>query len=332
MSNDQKLKEVLKEFDIELYGLVNDSRPSSYDSFNSWVKRGDHGELGYLADERKEKRSDIKNYFPEFSQALVMAFDYSKSSKVLNEFYESQKSNGLKIASYVLGFDGIDYHFFLREKLELISKKLKEIDPKLEIQFTLDTQPVLERDLAYKAGLGWFGKNSMLINQKRGSFFIIGSLLLSKKLFHQGHKIDTDHCGNCTKCIVACPTDAIDESHRTIIANKCISTFTIEIFKDADVPDGLTKEQEEIYGCDICQDVCPWNIKVMKNLEVSKEEKEKFFEKNENVFETFLLRPLREIIQSLESLSNRKYRKDFKSSPISRTGRIGMLKNLKRKL
>ena len=329
MDLEQKLKDILSDHGIELYGVVNDSIPSSYPSYLSWVERGDHGELSYLADDRKEKREDLKNYFPDFKQALVMSFDYSKASKIMNEFYESNESNGLKIASYVLGFEGVDYHYFVRDKLSLISKKLKELDSELEIQFTLDTQPVLERDLAYKAGLGWFGKNSMLINQKKGSFFIIGSLLLSKKIFRVQDKLDVDHCGNCTKCIDLCPTDAIDIDHRTIIADKCISTFTIELFKDAEPPKGFDNSGGEIYGCDICQDVCPWNIKLMNKLEVSQDEKSFFLEKNDSIISMFLKPKVETILIFLESISNRKYKKTLAISPIARTGRVGMLKNLK---
>ncbi len=329
MSRSKSLDDILRPFGIELYGVVNDSIPSSYPTYRSWISRGDHGELSYLADERCDKRENIKNYFPEFEQALVMAFDYSKSSKIMNEFYNSSQSNGLKIASYVLGFEGMDYHFFVRDKLNEISSALKEIDESLEIQFTLDTQPILERDLAYKPGLGWFGKNSMLINQKKGSFFIIGSLLLSKKMFQKEETLDVDHCGNCTKCIDLCPTNAIDKSHRTIIADKCISTYTIELFKDAKAPKGFENSGGEIYGCDICQDVCPWNIKVMKSLEISDSEKENFYKKNDDIISTFLKPSIDSIINFLETLSNRKYRKKFHSSPIARTGRIGMLKNLR---
>ncbi len=328
MNNDKKLKEILGRFGIELYGIVNDSKPSTYPSFLAWVNRGDHGELGYLADHRKDKREDIRNYFPDFAQALVMSFDYSKSSKILQEFYQSPESNGAKIASYVMGFDGIDYHFYLRDKLQKIADEIKALDSDLDIQFTLDTQPVLERDLAHKAGLGWFGKNSMLINKSKGSFFIIGSLLLSKKLFHQTHSVDTDHCGNCTKCIDLCPTDAIDVQNRTIFADKCISTFTIELFKDAEPPIGIEKSGGEIYGCDICQDVCPWNIKLLKNLEVTDEERVEFSSKNKDVIEMFLKRPIKDIVETLNNMSNRQYKKKLAASPIARTGRVGMLKNL----
>ena len=328
MSN-EKLEDLFQENSVSKWGVVNDSTPLTYEHFKAWVERGDHGDLGYLADERGEKRRDLKEYFPEFSQALVFAFDYSKNTKILNDFYKSKESNGLKIGSYVLGFDGIDYHYFLRDRLNKISDGLKLLYPDLEIQFTLDTQPVLERDLALKGGLGWFGKNSMLINREIGSFYIIGSLLLSKKIIDKEFVIDTDHCGNCTRCIDACPTDAIDIEKRTIVANKCISTFTIELFKEADAPKGFEESGGEIYGCDICQDVCPWNIKAIKKIDYTIEEENHFYRKNQVVISKFLKPTTNKIISELESLSNRGYRKELQQSPISRTGRVGMLKNLK---
>ncbi len=325
----EKLERLFFENSVSKWGIVNDSTPLTYKHFKAWVERGDHGELGYLADERGEKRKDLREYFPEFSQALVFAFDYSKQTKILNDFYSSEASNGLKVGSYVLGFEGIDYHYFLRDRLNKISDGLRQLYPNLEIQFTLDTQPVLERDLALKGGLGWFGKNSMLINREIGSFYIIGSLLLSEKIIDKELIIDTDHCGNCTRCIDACPTDAIDVEKRTIIANKCISTFTIELFKESKAPEGFDQSGGEIYGCDICQDVCPWNIKAIKKIDYTDDEKENFFLKNKIVIDKFLRPGLSKIISDLESISNRGYRKELKKSPISRTGRVGMLKNLK---
>ncbi len=323
------LQSLLEDFGVSLYGIVEESTPSSYPSYLSWIERGDHGALGYLADERKDKRADLRNYFPNFSQALVMSFDYAKASKIMNEFYHSSQSNGLKIASYVLGFEGLDYHYFLRDILSRISDKIKESYPEVEIQFTLDTQPVLERDLAFKAGLGWFGKNSMLINKDKGSFFIIGSLLLSQKIFKKESIIDTDHCGNCTRCIDLCPTNAIDIKSRTIVADKCISTFTIELFKDATAPKGHGEKNGEIYGCDICQDVCPWNKKYLSKIEVSDSDYSLHFESNALVIDQFLVSKPKIIIDELEKESNRSYRKRLASSPLSRTGRVGMIKNLK---
>ena len=204
--------------------------------------------------------------------------------------------------------------------------------PNLEAKFSLDTQPILERDLAYRAGLGWFGKNSMFINKSKGSFFIIGSLLLSEKLPLSKLKNEVDHCGQCTACIDSCPTQAIDPKTRTILTQKCISTYTIELFKDGTTPPiGFIPGASEIFGCDICQDVCPWNKRVFRNYSKINNFKEHEFskEKESLISGFFLKKPLEEIIKKLKGMSNRGFKKQFKGTPIERTGRVGLLKNLK---
>lgn len=329
--NQNQFQKIIENAKAQSWGLVFDSKATSFEVFDQWVRSDKVGILGYLTGEKKELRREIKNYFPEFKTAIVFAFDYSKNKKILNDFYKSQESNGLKIASYVMGFEGEDYHNYLRSKLNEVSEELKKYYPQAIIKHSLDTQPILERDLAFKAGLGWFGKNSMLINREIGSFFILGSVFIDIDLSHLNsfkNKIETDHCGNCTRCIDACPTNAIDIKTRTIVANQCISTFSIEIFKEAPAPEGMEKSQGEIFGCDICQDVCPWNVKHLKNLEVSNIEEAHFFEKNKNIIETFLKNPIQEIKKFLESVSNREYRRIFSKTPLERTGRVGMLKNI----
>ncbi|EQC47894.1 epoxyqueuosine reductase [Bacteriovorax sp. Seq25_V] len=328
----KELVSILENSNARKWGLVTDPEALSFKNFHEWVERGDHGVLSYLEGERKDLRENISNYFPEFKSALVFAFDYSVSAKMTKDFYQTGESNGYKIANYVLGFEGEDYHYYLRRSLEAIANKIKEIFPEVNIMHSLDTQPVLERDLAQKAGLGWFGKNSMMIDREIGSYFIIGSLFLDVDLSTHGLQvplIDTDHCGNCRKCIEACPTDAINAETRTITANKCISTFTIEIFKEAQAPEGMEKGNGEIFGCDICQDVCPWNKKALGKLNYTSDDFQSFKSKNSYAFENFLTPSLSSMIQGLESVSNREYRRQLKGTPLERTGRVGMLKNLK---
>lgn len=331
----QNLESILNSFanenEVSSWGFVFGSSTTSFHHYSQWLDKGHHGVLNYLSGDKANLRKDLKNYFPEFKSALVFAFDYSKASKLLNEFYESHQSNKLKIASYVLGFDGLDYHTFLRNKLELIAGQIKAFNPNLNIKLSLDTQPVLERDLALRAGIGWFGKNSMLINKETGSYFILGSLFFDEDLSVYGLStlsMQADHCGHCTKCIDACPTQAIDINTRTIVADKCISTFTIELFKEAQAPSGMGKESKEIFGCDICQDVCPWNKRHIKKLQISEEKKKEFFYKNKNIIDYFLTLPIEKIIEAITQISNREYRRVFKNTPLERTGRVGMLKNL----
>lgn len=320
------IQDILSTQDLEVWGVVSKSKPKSLDRFKKWVSDGLYGALGYLADERAIKREDLKNYYPDIKSTLVIAFDYSHIARSAKKFYESGESNGLKIANYVVGFKGRDYHYEVRDKLQSIGEELKKLEPELEFKFSLDTQPILERDFAYQSGLGWYGKNSMLINRHIGSYFIIGSLLLNKEVEAPNEKFETDHCGQCTRCADACPTDAIDLEKRTIIADKCISTFTIEHFKEIEAPKGFEKSNGEFFGCDICQDVCPWNKRLERKLETDSEA----FKKNGRQFiDFFLTRPVSVIIEELEAMSNREYRRQFKGTPLERTGRVGMLKNLK---
>ena len=179
-------------------GYTEESKASSYDNFKNWVESNKHAGLSYLENDKMQIRADIKDYYPEFKSAFVFLFDYSKEKRALEKFYQGEKSNGYKIGSYNLIDNGEDYHLSIRKKLESLGNYLKEKDSDLEVKYGLDTQPILDRDLAFRAGLGWFGKNSMLINKNYGSYFLIGSLLLNKKFNISTNIIDSDHCGSCT--------------------------------------------------------------------------------------------------------------------------------------
>lgn len=292
----------LEKMQIVDWGYIESEIPKTFSYYNDWVNKNFQGPLSYLSDHRRELRSNIKNYFPEFKSSLVFLFDYSHAAK------DNKKNDNHQFAAYTKGFEGMDYHYWIKDKLEQIAEELKLQNYKLSI----DTQPVLERDMAYKAGLGWFGKNSMLINKKYGSFFLISSILLDHKLSLPINKVELDHCGTCTRCIDACPTDAIVDN-KVIDANKCISTFTIELFKDAEPPKGFPTEREEIFGCDICQDVCPWNSKPIKN---AKDFIPVEFEKTFNRID-------------LNTISNREFKRIFKGTSLERTGRVGILKNIR---
>lgn len=307
-------QDYLQSLKIVDWSYTEDDLPLTYEQYESWVEKKLQGPLNYLADERKDKRKSLKNLFPEFESSLVFLFDYTPEKKRLLADEEKYQ-----IASYVTGFEGVDYHYWIKEKLSEIANKLNLQN----FTFSIDAQPVLERDLAYKAGLGWFGKNTMLISRKHGSYFLIGSILLSTKLELESNiHIEADHCGNCTKCIDACPTDAIIDN-KVLDASRCISTFTIEEFKPAPSPQGFEKVENIIFGCDICQEVCPWNNKPLQKSIPSSEKVEwmKFFNDELEV-----------LIEKLNQMSNREYKRFFKGTPLERTGRVGMLKNLTVKL
>ncbi len=320
--------EWLKDFGVTAYGYVEESIPLSRDHFKNWVSLNNHLPLTYLEGERLDKRLDLKNYWNEFESSLVFLFSYHKSHHDLRNFYrENPNWNGLKIASYTLGFDGLDYHDVLRTRLTEIGEKLK-IDHNLNYKITLDTHPVLERDLAHRAGLGWFGKNSMLIHRSEGSFVMIGSLLLDKKLNLPSSPLETDHCGQCTLCVDLCPTSAIDPLTRTVVAQDCISTFTIEQFKLETVPsEKMDLTSGFIFGCDICQDVCPWNKRIDRiNERLTSPELKS--EKINELLSFFLLKPAREVHDHLLKMSQGEVRKFFAGTSFERSGKRGLLKNL----
>lgn len=315
-------EDFLKGLGILDWGYTEESIPLSFKRYHDWFEASLHGPLGYLADHRKDLRADLKNVFPEFKSAVVFLFSYQAAKKWLLE------NNHHEVAAYSLGFEGEDYHHFLKKKLAHITDHLKLSNPGLETFVTLDAQPVLERDLALRAGLGWFGKNSMLIHQKEGSYFIIGSLLLNQKLPLENPQIDIDHCGQCVACVDACPTNAINPETRTIIASQCISTYTIEIFKEAAAPEGFDKSRGEIFGCDICQDVCPWNKKPLQRISSALLFQDRFSFLKDWLFEW----PKEKLQKAIFEDTNRGLKRKLHGTAFDRPGREGWLKNLKKRV
>ncbi len=309
----------LKSLGILDWGYSEESLPQSVSRYEEWVNQDLQAPLSYLADHRKDLRRDIKNVYPEFQSALVFLFSYQEAKKWLLD------NNRHEIAAYSLGFEGQDYHSVLKERLNSIYSLLKDSYPELEHFIALDAQPILERDLAFRAGLGWFGKNSMIIHQKEGSYFIIGSLLLNQKLNLETPQADIDHCGQCSACIDACPTKAIDAETRTVIASQCISTYTIEIFKDAEAPKGFEKSRGEFFGCDICQDVCPWNRKPLARVIGTL----KLPERLTFLKDWFFDLPIRDLVKIIEGQTNRGFKKKLSGTAFDRPGKEGWLKNLK---
>jgi len=311
-------KELLDSLGVLEWGYTEESVPSSFDKFFKWSKE-DAGELKYLQDHRRDLRSDIKKVYPEFESALVFLFSYQEEKK-----YQLNRNN-FDIAGYAVGFDGEDYHFEIARRLKILFNTL--LLTNLEFKISLDIQPILERDLAYRAGLGWFGKNSMLISREHGSYFLIGSLLLNQKLNIESKEVSPDHCGKCSLCIDACPTLAIDPTSRTIKADLCLSTFTIEVMKEAAPPPGYEKSRGEIFGCDICQDVCPWNKKLLKTKDIKE-----FMSVRSLRFIEWLQRDPQLIINELDMMSKRGVKKFFQGTVFERPGKIGWIKNLKAKI
>lgn len=307
-------------------GYTDLTQAEFFSNYSNWIQRENHLPLKYLEGERQKKREDLRNYWPDCKSCLVFLFSYKNIQRHLNKIYsKNQKWNGLKIASYTLGFGGEDYHNYISSVLNQVGEELKHEYPGLEFKLALDTQPVLDRDLAFRSGLGWYGKNSMLINRRYGSFTIVASLLLNKKLPFALKENETDHCGQCTRCVDACPTEAIDPLNRTIIAKDCISTFTIEQFKLESIPsEKISLKSGNIFGCDICQDVCPWNKRIDRY-----ENREVVLNARQNeLINFFILSDKQDLISKLKQLSERGFRNRFKNTSFERSGKRGILKNL----
>jgi epoxyqueuosine reductase len=215
---------------------------------HSWLGKNMHGEMEYMA-RNIEKRLDPRLLQNDAQTIVIVLQNYFPS-----KHQADQEAPVLSKYAY-----GKDYHFVIKRKLNKLLEFIQEKAGPCSARSFTDSAPVLERAWARRAGLGWIGKNSNLISIHHGSFFFIGELILDIRLPYDTPKAVSDHCGSCTRCIDACPTKAI-VANRVVDATKCISYQTIE--NKGDIDNSLAgKFENRVFGCDICQDVCPWNLK-----------------------------------------------------------------------
>jgi epoxyqueuosine reductase len=248
----KKVKSKAQELGFTLVGVTRAQPTAHADVFQRWLAAGHHGEMTYLAAERAvQRRADPRLILPECQSILVLGVPYSNPASAPKP--ADGRSWG-RIAAFAWGDD---YHQVLRPRLrELMAFIEEQVGHDVPNRWYTDSGPVAERELAARAGLGWIGRNSMLINPERGSYFLLAEILLGIEL-ESDAPLSTDHCGACTRCLEACPTQCILPD-RTIDAAHCISYLTIEL-KGA-VPRQLRSQtQDWVFGCDICQEVCPWN-------------------------------------------------------------------------
>ena len=212
-----------------------------------WLARGYHGAMSWMARD-VEKRVSPRAIFPEARSVVVLALNYYTPQQ-----HEQNPATG-KISRYAWGDD---YHDVVGEKLRALLAWIKQQDPQAAGKICVDIQPVMDKAWAVRAGLGWLGKHTNVITPEYGSWVFIGELLLNLELDYDDERVE-DHCGTCTMCLDACPTGAITEPY-VVDSNKCISYATIEL-RALELPPEIEKNLEGwMYGCDICQDVCPWN-------------------------------------------------------------------------
>ena len=233
---------------FERVGIVPAERlDGAAERLREWLGRGYHGEMAWMARD-PELRSDPRRLFPAAKSVIVVAKNYYTAAKHRND-----PATG-KVSRYAWGDD---YHEVVGAKLRSLLAWIREELPKAEGKVCVDIQPMMDKVWATRAGLGWIGKHTNLITPEYGSWVFIGELLLNVELEYETELI-ADHCGSCTLCIEACPTDAITEPY-VVDSNKCISYATIEL-RDTELPSDVSAHLEGwFYGCDICQDVCPWN-------------------------------------------------------------------------
>ena len=255
--NQRKLRSIIEQQGHYEYGFAPLRNPVSLKYYKEWIESEKHAEMSYLKRHLEVKESPELRY-PKANSAIVFRFHYYP--KKADHF-------PLRETPVALYAQGQDYHHYLKEELEPLFNKLIKEFPDEEFHFHTDSGPVLERDLAYQAGLGWFGKNTCIIDQKKGSLFFIAEILTSLQL-DKAELTHPDRCGTCTRCIEACPTSALSEEKRSLDASKCISYLNIEK-KGLPALDLRSSMGNWFFGCDICQTVCPWNEKAHGKTEMN---------------------------------------------------------------
>jgi len=284
---------------FDLVGIAELGPVETADKFDAWLARGYAGEMAYLA-RGAEKRRDSRLPFEGTTHAIVVALNYG-----------GREPSG-PVARYARGDD---YHELMVDRLNALHRWIElSIGQSVRGKAYVDTGPLLERDLARRAGLGWFGKNTTLINPRAGSFFFLGALVVDLAL-EVDAPFETEHCGTCHRCIDACPTNALVEP-RVLDSNRCISYLTIE--QKGEIPVELRALVGELlYGCDICQEVCPWNEKFALPL-------------REEAFRPRAVlagKDVRTLARELLEMSQESFSKAFKGSPMKRAKLAGLKRN-----
>ncbi len=267
--------------------------------FLDWVTSGNAGEMRYLTDYRADRRTDPRSLLPSAKSVICLGMLYNGPRPKSTDFDELGRA---WISRYAWGDD---YHLVLREKVKRFVDELLQQE-KFQYKICIDTAPLLERSYAREAGLGWIGKNTCLINQGSGSWYLLAEVLTSLDL--ESGQPAPDRCGACTRCIDACPTVAI--SDRGLDARLCISYLTIEL--KSSIPENLRGLMgNHVFGCDICQDVCPWNRKAPYTEEPA-----------------FAARNFAPPLKKLACMTVQEFQDMFRHSPVERTRYAGFMRNV----
>lgn len=310
----ERMKDRAAELGFTLFGVAGPEPSRHMDSFGSWLAEGRHGEMTYLArEESVTRRADLSGTMDSVRSVVIVGHEYCQDDAV-------DRSNDPSRAIIARYARGDDYHDVVKAKLlELLSWLDETEEGGVEGRPYVDTGPILERELAQRAGLGWFGRNTMLIDPHRGSYFFLGVLLLDLDLPPSG-PFEEDRCGTCRACLDACPTAALlgrDEAGAPVIdARRCISYLTIEL--RGPIPVELRPGiGNRVFGCDVCQEVCPWNERFAEQSTEPAYSARSELDGPASV----------ELAELLLSLSGKGFTRAFAGSPVLRTGRNGLLRN-----
>jgi epoxyqueuosine reductase len=294
------------QFGFEQIEFIPLPEPASFYFYQTWIEQGLHGEMKYLADHLPAKQH-FSSSFPAARTAMVVTARYAPHPQ------PDEALQWKRIARYARGKD---YHHWLNQKLIQACELLRTFSLEFEFIVATDSKPILERDLAKQAGLGWVGKNTCLIHPKFGSYFFIGEALLSVELENpatfQKTKFEVpDFCGSCTACIDSCPTGALEEPKK-LNANKCLAHWNIEARSIP--PDHLRDTLGKwFFGCDICQEVCPWNQKFFRQAS----EPSGHFSRQQEI----------EFLRKILTSSNRELLRSFNATPLMRARPSGLKRN-----
>ncbi len=292
------VKQTAKELGFDYCGISSaEFLQEEAPRLENWLKNKHHGRMDYMAN-HIDKRLDPSRLVEGARSVVSLLYNYCPEKTLPAE-------KNYKIAKYAYGED---YHFVIKKKLNELFTGLKEMIRDIQGRVFVDSAPVLERQLAARSGLGWIGKNTMLINKQHGSFFFIAELITDLELIPDGPI--PDYCGTCTRCLDACPTQALTPYQMD--ASKCISYLTIEL-KD-EIPEGFKgKMKDWIFGCDICQDVCPWNRFSRSHDQPAFQLKRELFDFDKHQW---------------QELTEETYHRIFKKSALKRTGYVGLKRNI----
>jgi epoxyqueuosine reductase len=294
------VKRIAKELGFDFVGISKAEKLEEEEKhLVNWLNEDYHGKMDYMSN-HFEKRLDPTKLVEGSKSVVSLMYNYYSTAKPLDPAAP-------KLSSYAYG---TDYHFIIKDKLKEFLHRIKEEIGQVEGRAFVDSAPVLERAWAQKSGLGWIGKNSLLINKNRGSFYFLAELIIDLELEPDGPI--KDYCGTCTKCIDACPTDAIMD-HKVVDGSKCISYLTIELKEEILPKEFEGKMDNWMFGCDICQDVCPWNRFGIEN-------NEPLFQPSEQL--------LGMTTEDWIELDEKVFQVIFKKSPVKRTKFNGLKRNI----